>query len=149
MTAGGPAQSSASLDETLSKLKLSTDEAGRFEKAFKDKEFMKLFEDYAKEMQDPAARAETSAYLQQLERDGQLEQVYGKGTQLITPKPEFVVKTTDEQSGRKVFVNMCSSDKVRQFLAECSCCRAGLQCVRHACRRSAHHLYMLAAKVGA
>lgn len=102
----------ASLSETLDKLKLSTDEVGKFEKAFKDPEFIKIFEQYAKDMQDPETRAETNQYLQQLEREGQIEQVYGKGTQLITPTPEFVVKTKEATGTRKVFLNVCSSDKV-------------------------------------
>jgi dynein assembly factor 2, axonemal len=103
-----------SLNETIDTLKLSSDEAEKFEKAFKDPKFLELFEQYAKDMQDPESRAETNAYLQQLERDGQIEQVYGKGTQLITPAPEFVVKGKEETSAKKVFLNICSCDKVRQ-----------------------------------
>jgi dynein assembly factor 2, axonemal len=102
----------APLDKTLDELNLSAEEVGKFEKALKDEEFMKLFADYARDMQDPATRAETSAYLQQLEREGQVEQVYGKGTHLITPTPEFVVKIMQLADNRKVFVNICSSDKV-------------------------------------
>lgn len=108
-TSGG----APSLHDTIDKLKLSADEAGKFEKAFKDPKFLELFEQYAKDMQDPESRAETNAYLQQLERDGQIEQVYGKGTQLITPVPEFVVKGKEEFSEKKVFLNICSSEKVR------------------------------------
>ena len=32
---------------------------------------------------------------------------------LVKPKPGFVVKTKDE-AGQKVFVNLCSSERVRQ-----------------------------------
>eukprot|EP00959_Pyramimonas_sp_CCMP1952_P376305 7882133-Pyramimonas_sp.AAC.1 len=40
-------------------LELTPDEVGKFQKAFKDPEFMKLFVDYAKEISDPAAKEET------------------------------------------------------------------------------------------
>ena len=108
-------EASASQKNSLDKLNLSDEEVGRFEKAFKDDEFMRLFEEYAKDIQDPATRAETNAYLQQLEGSGQLEQAYGAGTQLITPEPAFVVKTTQmSQPHCKVFINVCSSPKVRR-----------------------------------
>lgn len=97
----------AAMDE----LKLSGEEVKSFEKAFKDPEFVKMFGEYAKEINDPANKAETEMYLRQLERQGEIENVYGKGTQLIIPTPEFVFKTKDKKDGLKVFVNMCSSDK--------------------------------------
>lgn len=31
----------------------------------------------------------------------------------ITPEPGFVVKTADEESGTKIFINVCGSDKVK------------------------------------
>jgi hypothetical protein len=42
-----------------------------------------------------------------------VEQVYGKGVQLMTPKPEFAVKSRNTRDGSAAFVNFCSSDKVR------------------------------------
>lgn len=111
---GRSADTQTGVKDALDQLKLSANECARFEDAFKDKDFVHLFEEYAKEIQDPAARAETSAYLQQLEQQGQLESVYGKGTRLITPNAEFVVKTA-QASGEKVFINMCSSDQVRNW----------------------------------
>lgn len=103
----------ASLGKTLDDLKLTGPEVEKFEKCFKDAEFMKLFEEYAKEMSDPANKAETDAYLRQMEMQGQIETVYGKGTVVIVPEPEFVIKTAVQGDGKKVFVNICSSDKVR------------------------------------
>lgn len=43
------------LSETLKSLNMSKDEASKFEKAFKDPSFIKLFEQYAKEISDPDA----------------------------------------------------------------------------------------------
>jgi hypothetical protein len=94
-------------------MNLSDQEIQKFEKAFQDPEFIRMFSDYAKEMQDPANRAETDAYLRQLEQQGDIESTYGKGTQLIIPEPQFCFKTKARPCGTKVFVNVCSSDKVR------------------------------------
>ena len=38
--------------------------------------------------------------------------MYGKGTQLVAPEPSFVAKTANKQSGQKIFINVCTSDKV-------------------------------------
>lgn len=167
----------------------------KFEKAFKDPEFIKLFEEYAKEVSDPKVspqsravrmpvpppraflpglapsmpahpttplqplsrppnqvKAETDAYLRQIEQQGRAEDVYGAGTQLIVPDPAGAViktkvvsssaskKQQQEQEkqekeqqqqaagagkpegpgkqgalpvGQKVFINICTCDKVR------------------------------------
>lgn len=86
---------------------------GRFEKAFKDPEFLKLFTEYAQEVSDPKNREETEAYLRQLEAEGRAEEVYGKGVQLIMPVPAYVLKTRNKETGEKVFINVCTCDKVR------------------------------------
>lgn len=98
------------------------------------------------------AKAETDAYLRQLEEEGRGEQVYGKGVQLIAPEPSFVLKTklmsassTSSSAaaataaaaggtggappgqpqganlpvGMKVFINVCTCDKVRGGPAGC------------------------------
>ena len=95
----------------LEDLKLTPDEVKKFETAFKDPEFKKMFAEYAKEISDPKNKAESDAYLRQLEYENKVESVYGKGVQLVIPAAGFVVKTTDEATGRKVFVNVCHSDK--------------------------------------
>lgn len=42
--------------------------------------------------------------------------MYGKGVQLVVPTASFVLKTRDKKSGEKVFINVCTSDKVRGVL---------------------------------
>ncbi len=144
-------------------------EMNRFEKAFKDPEFLKLFSNYVEEMSDPVvsswadaarllpaagppttaktlcrlwpvpqAKAEADAYLRQLEEQGRGEEVYGKGVQLIAPEPAAVLKSkvlagspaaqpgvprpppADGQPaslpvGQKVFINVCTCDKVADY----------------------------------
>lgn len=41
--------------------------------------------------------------------------MYGKGTQLVAPEPSFVAKTANKHSGQKIFINVCTSDKVCAF----------------------------------
>lgn len=91
---------------------LNKDEMSKLSKAFQDKEFIKLFADYANEVSDPKNREENEAYLRQLEDEGRAEEVYGKGSQLIVPEPDFVLKTRDLSSREKFFVNLCTNEKV-------------------------------------
>ena len=100
----------------LDKLELTPEEMNKFETAFKDPEFKKMFADYAKEISDPKNKAESDAYLRQLEYENKVESVYGKGVQLVIPVPGFAAKTTDknkkaEPGGGKVFINVCHTDK--------------------------------------
>lgn len=100
------------LDESLKALNLSNDECDKFAKAFKDPEFIKMFEEYAREVSDPKVKAETDQYLRQLEMEGRIEEVYGKGAQIIMPEPAFVLKTINKVNGMKIFINVCTSDKL-------------------------------------
>ena len=127
----------------LENLNLTSDEVDKFQTAFKDETFKKMFAEYAKEISDPKNKAESDAYLKQLEMEGKIEQVYGKDVQLIMPKPGFVAKTFreeqevskegDEGSDRgsetekqppekgrkhKAFVNVCHSEKVADATSE-------------------------------
>ena len=123
----------------LSKHTLVSQGISKFEKSFKDPKFVELFAEYAKEIASPEvnialvklfhkasvleashllsdfctqARAEQEQYLKQLEDEGRAQEVYGKGMQLVLPSPSFVAKTANSQSGQKVFINVCTSDKV-------------------------------------
>lgn len=58
-------------------------------------------------------KEETEQYLRQLEMEGQLDQVYGKGVQMIMPTAEFAIKSKNLRSGQSAFLNFCSSDKAR------------------------------------
>ncbi len=58
-------------------------------------------------------KKEMDEYLTQLEAEGQTEAVYGKDVQLIMPEPWFVVKTKDTGGKNRVYINICTSPKVR------------------------------------
>ncbi|DBA92788.1 hypothetical protein WJX77_000098 [Trebouxia sp. C0004] len=104
------AAGTSSLADSLKSL--SSEEITKFEKSFKDPKFMELLADYAKDIADPQTRAEQDQYIRQLEEEGRGQEVYGKGMQLVTPTAVFVAKTANKQSGQKIFINVCTSDKV-------------------------------------
>jgi dynein assembly factor 2 len=128
---------------SLEDLNLTKEEVDKFQNAFKDEAFKKMFAEYAAEIADPKNKAESDAYLRQLEMEGKIESVYGKDVQLVMPKAGFVAKTFDEgpaddgpstsspddrgsgasssdarKTGRKAFVNVCRSDKCEDATSE-------------------------------
>ena len=104
----------ASMKENPEKLGFTEKESTNFSKAFEDPEFRKMFGDYMTELQDPANRAETEAYIKQLEG----EQKVPEGKELIRPTAGFVAKTYKEDKknakngskGDKVWLNIVQSD---------------------------------------
>ncbi|KAG6614917.1 kintoun protein [Phytophthora cinnamomi] len=88
--------------------KVTPDEQQKFLSAMKDPEFRSLLNEYMQEISDPRNRAETEQYLAQLEH----EQKVPADKQLVKPRPGFVVKTKWD-AAHKVFVNVCSSDKMQ------------------------------------
>mmetsp|Transcript_2413 Transcript_2413/g.6057 ORF Transcript_2413/g.6057 Transcript_2413/m.6057 type:complete len:665 (+) Transcript_2413:406-2400(+) len=107
-----PAMDKEQLADSLKELNMSKEEVNKFEKAFKDPKFMEMFAEYAKEISDPKNREETDLYLRQLEMENRVEEVYGKGVELIVPEAGFVIKTQDKTNQHKVFINVCHSEKV-------------------------------------
>ena len=129
---------------SLEDLNLTKEEVDKFQNAFKDEAFKKMFAEYAAEIADPKNKAESDAYLRQLEMEGKIESVYGKDVQLVMPKAGFVAKTFDEgpaddgpstsspkddrgsgasssdprKTRRKAFVNVCRSDKCEDATSE-------------------------------
>ena len=95
--------------KVLNDLDLSKDETERMTKAFKDPKFMEMFAEYAAEIADPAHRAETDAYLRQLERNGEVGAVYGDDVQLVMPKPGFVVRCREVRGAERAARAQCSA----------------------------------------
>jgi hypothetical protein len=102
----------------LSELNLTTDEVSKFETAFKDPEFKKMFAEYAAEISDPKNKAESDMYLRQLEYEGKAESTYGKGVQLVVPNRGFAAKTFDKTTQAKVFINVCHTEKCEDATSE-------------------------------
>ena len=69
-------------------IKLSKEEANRFENAFEQKEFRDLMAEYVSEISDPKHRAEQDQYIRQLEGQNELP----PGKDIIRPEPGFVMK---------------------------------------------------------
>ncbi len=106
------------------KLKLSKEEADKFEKAFEQKEFRDLMAQYVSEISDPSHRAEQEQYLRQLEEQNELPD----GKDILRPQPGFVLKfkyskkrssSSSQKSKRKdknekLFINVVHSKQVNQ-----------------------------------
>ena len=54
-------------------------------------------------------KAEQDQWLAEIEAGGGTEGYFGKGSVLLIPKPERVIKATILPSGAKLFINLCSS----------------------------------------
>ena len=101
----GNMASQAKLQEKLEGLNVTTDELERIGKALKDKEFRKLFSEYAEEISDPENRKLYEAEIQQLEREN------GMDIKFINPEPGYVLKTSVD-GNTKAFINVCKNDNV-------------------------------------
>lgn len=91
-------------------------EAGRFEKAFRDPEFVKMFAEFVKEMQDPKTRALHEEELRQL-AEQQSQENGPEAPELIVPNQGYCVKIKDDGSGSgKIFINICFHDRVQPVI---------------------------------
>ena len=61
--------------------------------------------------------AEQEQYLRQLEAEGAQPEPsdLGENMQLVVPMASYVIKTVRKESGRKVFINVCHSEKVSPY----------------------------------
>lgn len=70
-----------------------------------------MFSDYVDEIQNPEHRAETEAYISQLENEDKIPE----GKELIRPTVSFVAKVHKQMKEgvkEKIFINIVSSDKI-------------------------------------
>ncbi|KMY92096.1 uncharacterized protein Dsimw501_GD15300 [Drosophila simulans] len=89
------------------RLDISKDEFNRFQEAFGQEEFRKLFFDYVDEIQDPENRKIYEAEITQLEKERGVE------VRFIHPKPGFVIKTALDGE-LKCFINIASSEEIER-----------------------------------
>jgi len=80
-------------------------------KAMKKTEFRSLLNEYVDEISDPKNKDEYEAYIKQLEQGGELP-----GKVVIRPEAQFCIKSqakSETNRPYKVFINLCSSDKIK------------------------------------
>ena len=95
------------------KMMFTEEESVKFKKAFDDPEFRRMFSEYVDELQNPANREETEAYISQLEGDNKVP----AGKELVRPVAGFVAKTHKLVKGdkkEKVFINIVHSEKIAE-----------------------------------
>ncbi|EKF31198.1 hypothetical protein MOQ_004967 [Trypanosoma cruzi marinkellei] len=107
------------------------EELRTIQEKMKDPKFVELFHSYMKSMEDPETRREEEAYLKQVEQQAKAGGDYS--FDFVFPKPGFVVELLEPstsyqvthpslKAGSKtkkhvprVYVNMCSSEKIDPF----------------------------------
>ncbi|XP_029586620.1 protein kintoun isoform X1 [Salmo trutta] len=91
----------------LKDLNMTSDEIGRFTKAFQNEEFRKMMHEYAEEISKPENKKK---YEEEIKL---LEQERGMDIQFVHPEPYRALKTS--MDGRqKCFINVCSNDMIRK-----------------------------------
>ncbi|KAG2386373.1 hypothetical protein C9374_002819 [Naegleria lovaniensis] len=96
------------------KLDITKEELNKIEQCMKDPEFLRLFEEYAKEISDPNTLKETDLYIKQLEQEGSK-----LPDSIVIPKASFCIQcSSTDKKAKQYFVNICSSDKVEMYKEE-------------------------------
>jgi len=65
------------------------------------------------------AKAEQEAYLAQLEAEQRVESIYGSGVEIIRADPGFVIKTKTADGLTRVYINVCTTSRVRAYPCVC------------------------------
>ncbi|XP_042669678.1 protein kintoun [Centrocercus urophasianus] len=89
----------------LEELELSSEEAERLQRAFRDERFRALFAEYAAELADPEQRRLYEEEVTALERERGVE------VRFIHPTPGYVLRTSQAGS-RRCYLNICSNPHV-------------------------------------
>ncbi|KAM4723467.1 protein kintoun [Anableps anableps] len=95
------------IGDKLKELNLSSEEMGRFTKAFKDGKFREMFCDYVQEISEPENRRKYEEEIRQWEQER------GNNVEFITPTPFRVIKTSGAGK-QKCFINICANDKIHK-----------------------------------
>ncbi|XP_054909301.1 protein kintoun [Poeciliopsis prolifica] len=95
------------ISDKLKELNLSTEEMGRFTKAFKDCKFREMFCEYVQELSEPENRKKYEEEIRQLEQER------GNNVDFIQPTPFRVIRTSGAGK-QKCFINICANDKIQK-----------------------------------
>jgi len=70
-------------------------------------------------LKDVTAKAGQDAYSAQLEAqqwvETEVESIYGSGVEIIRPDPGFVIKTKTADGLTRVYINVCTTPRVRAY----------------------------------
>ncbi|GFT91827.1 protein kintoun [Nephila pilipes] len=91
-------------------LDLSTEEAVRLKKAFKDEKFLKLFQEYIEDVNSPKSQKSYEEEIISIEKER------GFDVKFIHPDPVYVIKFTDSEG--KIFINICKNQYVKEAISE-------------------------------
>jgi hypothetical protein len=87
---------------------MSDTEANRIDECMQKPEFASLFKEYIDDISNPGNMEEYDQYLRQLEDEGEIPET----EEVIRPEKGFCVKIPTVDTGAKIFVNLCGTDRV-------------------------------------
>jgi hypothetical protein len=90
------------------KINMTKEEAERIDDCMKKPEFSDLFKEYIDDISNPDNMDEYDQYLRQLEEQGEIPD----SEEIIRPEKGFCVKVLAVDTGSKIFVNLCGTDRV-------------------------------------
>ncbi|XP_015923432.2 protein kintoun [Parasteatoda tepidariorum] len=93
-------------EDFVDKLKLTSDEATKLKNAFQNKDFVKLFQEYAENVTNPDSRKQYESEIISMEKER------GFKVKFIHPSPLYVMKYI--VNGEKLFINVCENEHVRE-----------------------------------
>lgn len=103
-----------------SDFKPTEQEMNTIKEKMKDPEFMKLMTEYMESLSDPKYRQEEEEYLAQVEREA--KEGGDHSFDFIFPKPAYFVELLQgvgkDREGSRVFINMCTSEKIEEYKEE-------------------------------
>ncbi|CAL1270329.1 unnamed protein product [Larinioides sclopetarius] len=89
---------------------ISSEEAARLKEAFKDKKFLKLFQEYLEDVNSADSKQSYEEEIISLEKERGFE------VKFIHPDPVYVMKFTENNG--KIFINICKNQHVREPIFE-------------------------------
>lgn len=91
-------------------LNLTEEEANRLKKAFKDKEFLKLFQEYVEDVNSDKNRSVFESEIIAMEKER------GFDVKFVYPDPVYVLKFVTNDG--KIFVNICKNQYAKEPVSD-------------------------------
>lgn len=91
-------------------LNLTSEEANRLKKAFKDKEFLNLFQEYVEEVNSDKNRSVFESEIIAMEKER------GFDVKFVYPDPVYVLKFVTNDG--KVFINICKNEYAQKPISD-------------------------------
>eukprot|EP00760_Papus_ankaliazontas_P015085 PhM_4_TR1633/c0_g1_i1/m.57658/K19751/DNAAF2, KTU, PF13; dynein assembly factor 2, axonemal len=100
------------------KFQATPEEINMIKSKMNDPEFRRLWEEYAESLTDPKYRAEEEEYLKQVEAEAKAGGDHS--FDFVIPEGRFVVKLGAKEGKKRVYINVCASEKIEEASEDAS-----------------------------